>query len=70
VNRSLFQVVVRAGGWGLLDDGKPIFWFPERDSALETAKVMADARHQFDGKPTCVQAQDEQGVFELVFAFG
>lgn len=70
MDQSLFLVVERAGGWGLLDDGKPILWFPEKDSALETARVMADARHQFGGKPACVQAQDEQGAFELVFAFG
>ncbi len=67
---TVLQIVESFGGWHLLDDGQPIFWFPEKDNALETAKVMADARHQFDGKPTCVQAQDEQGVFELVHAFG
>lgn len=67
---TVLQVVESLGGWRLLDDGQPIFWFPERDSTLETARVMADARHQFDGKPTCVQAQDEQGAFELVFAYG
>ena len=67
---TVLQVVESFGGWRLLDDGQPILWFPERDSALETASVMADARHQFDGKPTCVQAQDTQGVFELVIAYG
>lgn len=67
---TVLQVVESLGGWRLLDDGQPILWFPERDSAVETARIMADARHQFGGKPTCVQAQDEQGIFELVFAFG
>lgn len=66
VNRSVFQVVERAGGWGLLDDDKPIFWFPERDSALGAAKVMADARHKFDGKPMCVQALARKGP-RLIF---
>ena len=67
---TVLQVVESLGGWRLLDDGQSILWFPERDSAIETARVMADARHQFNGHPTCVQAQDEQGAFELVFAFG
>jgi len=67
---TVLQVVESFGGWRLLDDGQPIFWFPERDIALETARVMADARHQVDGKPTCVQVQDDQGGFQLMFAFG
>lgn len=67
---TVLQVVQSLGGWRLLDDGQPIFWFPEREGALETAKVMADARHQFNGKPTCVQAQDTQGLFEVVVAYG
>lgn len=67
---TVLQIAGSFGGWCLLDDGQPIFWFPEKDSALETARVMADARHHFDGKPTCVQAKDERGTFELVFAFG
>lgn len=70
MNRSVFQVVERAGGWGLLDDGKPILWFPEKDSALATARIMADARCQFTGRSTRVQAQSEHGTFELVFAYG
>lgn len=67
---TVLQVVESLGGWRLLDDGQPILWFPERASAIETARIMADARHQFEDKPTCVQAQDEQDGFELVFAFG
>lgn len=55
---------------GLLDDGKPILWFPEMGSALATARIMADARCQFTGKATRVQAQGEHGTFKLVFDFG
>ena len=69
MDESLLQVVERAGGWGILDDGKPIFWFPEKDSALATARVMADARCLFTGKATRVHAQGEHGNFELVFAY-
>lgn len=58
---TVLQVVESFGGWRLLDDGQPIFWFPERDSALETARVIADARHQFHGIPAQVQAQDDKG---------
>lgn len=69
MDQSLLQVVERAGGWGLLDDGKPILWFPEKDSALATARIMADARCQFTGKATRVQAQSEHGTFDMVFDF-
>lgn len=67
---TVLQVVQSAGGWHLLDDGVPILWFLEKASAIETARVMADARHEFDCRPTCVQAQDESGAFELLWTFG
>lgn len=53
---TVLQVVESLGGWRLLDDGQPILWFSARDSVIETARVMADARHQFGGKPTYLQA--------------
>lgn len=66
VIRSVFQVVEHAGGWRLLDNSKPILWFPEKATALETANVMAGARATFHGLPACVQALGDNGVMELV----
>lgn len=66
---SKFQVVVASEGWRLLDNGAPIFWFPEKDTALEVAGVMASARHALRGVPSWVEAQNEQGVLELVAAY-
>lgn len=67
---TIFQLVPAAGGWRLLDNGMPAFWFPEMDGALETAKVMADARAAFGGEPASVQAQVGDGEFVQVAAYG
>ena len=67
---TVFQLVPTAGGWHLLDNGKPAFWFPEMDGALETAKTMADARAAFGGEPASVQAQVGSGEFVQVAAYG
>lgn len=69
VSRSVFQVVERAGGWGLLDNGKPVLWFPERHKALAIAKQMTDARRAFHGLPDYVHARGDDGAMELVAAF-
>jgi len=69
VSRSIFEVVERAGGWGLLDNGQPVFWFPERLKALEIAKQMADARNALHGLPAYVHACGDDGAMELVAAF-
>ena len=51
---TVLQVVESFGGWRLLDDGQPIFWFPEKAKALDTARLMADARHQLRvGRDSC-----------------
>lgn len=67
---TVLQIVESFGGWRLLDDGQPILWFADKESALATATVMAEARHAFSGKPTCVQTADRQGTFDLVADFG
>ena len=67
---SIFQLVPAAGGWRLLDNGKPAFWFPEMDGALQTAKVMADARAAFGGVQATVQAQVGEGEFVQLAAYG
>ena len=67
---TVFQLVPAAGGWRLLDNGKPAFWFPEMDGALQTAKVMADARAAFGGERATVQAQVGDGEFVQLAAYG
>lgn len=67
--RFEFQLVARAGGWGLLDNSKPILWFPEWHEALEIARLMADARNTFHGAPAYVHAPGDDGVMELVAAY-
>ena len=67
---TVFQLVPAAGGWRLLDNGRPAFWFPEMDGALETAKVMADARAAFGGQQATIQTQVGEGEFVQVAAYG
>ena len=69
MTRSVFQLVSAAEGWCLLDNGKPCFWFPEKDKALETACVMADARATFREEPASVHIQIGSGEFVQVAAF-
>ena len=67
---SVLQLVESFGGWRLLDDGSPTFWFLEKESALETARAMADARNAFCGIPSSVLIKDDKGSLELVAAYG
>ena len=67
---TVLQVVESLGGWHLLDDGQPIFWFPEKDKALDTAKVMADARATFREEPASVHVQIGSREFVQVAAYG
>lgn len=67
---STLRLIHNYGGWQLLDDGKPVFWFPERSTGLEIASLMADARNLGQGTATMVEAQNEQGELETVAAFG
>ncbi|HRN61933.1 MAG TPA: hypothetical protein PK743_00580 [Luteimonas sp.] len=70
MKRSILRLVHSAGGWQLLDDGKPVFWFPERDKGLEIASLMADARNLNHGMSTLVEAQNDDGEVEVVVAYG
>lgn len=67
---TLLQLVKSYGGWQLLDAGNPVFWFPERAKGLEIARIMADARNLYHGLPATVEAQNDDGEFELVASFG
>ena len=43
----------------------PFFGFRKKDTALETAHVMASARVMLRGLPTCVQILGNNGAMEL-----
>ncbi|NZA25705.1 hypothetical protein H0E84_04860 [Luteimonas sp. SJ-92] len=66
---SSLQLVKSYGGWQLLDAGQPVLWFPEREKGLEIATIMADARSLYRGEPTTVEAQNDDGEFEVIAAF-
>lgn len=67
---SILRLIHNAGGWQLLDDGTPVFWFPERAAGLEIARIMADARNLNHGTATAVEAQNDDGALETVAMFG
>jgi hypothetical protein len=67
---SRLELIARGGGWQLIDAGKLSFWFPERDKALETVTMMADARSLLHGIATTVHAENDSGEVELVASFG
>lgn len=66
---STLRLVHSGGGWQLLDDGRPAFWFPERGKGLEIAQLMADARNLNHGLATKVEAMNDDGNLETIAAF-
>ena len=70
MSTATLQLVRSYGGWQLLDAGNPVFWFPERAKGLEIATIMADARSLYHGTPASVEAEDDDGKFEIVATFG
>lgn len=63
---STLQVVGSHGGWRLIDNGKPSFWFLEREQALQIARVIADSRAGLRFIPTSIEAENAAGEMELV----
>ncbi len=63
---TIFKLLPAAGGWRLIADGQPVFWFPEKASAMETARIMAEARALFRGAPASILAASDDGEMELV----
>ncbi|WP_028917743.1 hypothetical protein [Pseudoxanthomonas sp. J35] len=66
---STLQLVVSHGGWRLIDNGKPSFWFLEREQAMAIARVIADSRAGLRYIPTRIEAENEAGELELVASF-
>ena len=57
MERCTLQLVGSYGGWRLIDNGKPSFWFLERDQALSIARVIADSRAGLRYIPTRIEAE-------------
>lgn len=55
---STLTLVPFAGGWHIVDGGQPTFWFPRKDSALETARLMADSRSRYFDRHTVIEIRD------------
>lgn len=60
MKRSLLVLRPSYEGWRLLDNGKPVFWFPEKEAALEVANTIAEARYIYSSKPTGVEVESEE----------
>ena len=69
MERCTLQLVGSYGGWRLIDNGKPSFWFLERDQALSIAHVIADSRAGLRYIPTRIEAENEEGDLDLVACF-
>ncbi len=63
------QLVASHGGWRLIDDGEPSFWFLERAQAIHHAELIADARANLRFIPTRIEATNDSGKLELVASF-
>lgn len=59
MKRSLLVLRPSYAGWKLLDNGKAVFWFPEKAAALEVANTIAEARHIYSSRPTGVEVESE-----------
>ena len=70
MSRSLLMLRPSCDGWKLLDNGKPVFWFPEKTAALEVANTIAEARHIYSQLPTAVEVEQDGHAPERVSTYG
>ncbi|MEP6907768.1 MAG: hypothetical protein ABI858_07290 [Pseudoxanthomonas sp.] len=70
MKRSLLMLQPSYEGWKLLDNGKPVFWFPEKNAALEVANTIAEARHTYSCLPTGVEVENGENLPERVSTYG
>lgn len=70
MERSLLMLSPSYEGWKLMDNGKPVLWFPEKAAALEVAKLIAEARHAFSDRPTAVVVEGKDEAPERVASYG
>lgn len=70
MKRSVLMLRPSCEGWKLLDDGKPVFWFPEKAAALEVANTIAESRHIYSSQPTGVELEHEGKLPERLSSYG
>lgn len=70
MKRSVLMLRPSCEGWKLLDNGQPVFWFPEKSAALEVANTIAEARHIYSNQPTGVELENEGESPERLSTFG
>ncbi|KAF1718362.1 hypothetical protein CSC74_05670 [Pseudoxanthomonas yeongjuensis] len=70
MKRSLLMLRPSYEGWKLMDNGKPVFWFPEKSAALEVANMIAEARHAYSQQPTGVEVESDGRALERVSTYG
>jgi hypothetical protein len=70
MKRSLLMLRPSYEGWKLMDNGKPVLWFPEKAAALEVANLIAESRHTYSQRPTAVEVERENEVPERVSSYG
>lgn len=70
MKRSVLMLRPSYEGWKLLDQGKPVFWFPDKSAALEVANTIAEARHIYSNEPTGVEVETDGAMTERVSTYG
>ncbi len=70
MKRSLLMLRPSYEGWKLLDNGVPVFWFPEKEAALEVANLIAESRHTYSQRPTAVEVEQGDQAPERVSSYG
>ncbi|MET0894112.1 MAG: hypothetical protein ABWY01_11190 [Pseudoxanthomonas sp.] len=70
MTRSLLMLRPCSEGWKLIDNGKAVFWFPEKAAALAVANTIAEARHTYSQLPTGVELEREGSAPERLSTYG
>ena len=70
MKQSVLMLSPSCEGWKLLDNGKPVFWFPDKTAALEVANTMAEARYAYSNQPTAVELETEGAPAQRLTSFG
>ena len=70
MKQSVLMLSPSYEGWKLLDNGKPVFWFPDKTAALEVANTMAEARYAYSNQATAVELETEGASVQRLSSFG
>lgn len=70
MKRSVLLLSQTLDGWKLFDDGRAVFWFPEKEAGLQVARTIAEARNFYSGKPTGVEIDAIQQPFRRIATYG